>query len=100
MEVPVSPVVIGIGDDDVVVLIPLRTPLPVKIRHVLAAPTKVYQLMDIVTEASTTTTQPSKIELADLTDIQQETTMIVELSVNGQLSIEFSGQPLVVVWLI
>jgi hypothetical protein len=90
VEVPVSPVAIGIGDDNVV-LIPLGTPLPAKICHVLAAPTKVYQLMD------STGTSSSKLELADLTDVHEETTVIVELSVDGQLSIGFSGQPLVVV---
>ena len=93
VEVPVSPVTIGMGDDNVV-LIPLGMPLPATIRHVLAAPTKVYQLLGGVTTASTT---PSKIELADVTDVHEETTMIVELSVDGQLSIGFSGQPLVVV---
>jgi hypothetical protein len=30
--------------------------------------------------------------------VHEETTVIVELSVDGQLSIGFSGQPLVVVW--
>ena len=100
VEVPISPVAIGIGDDNVV-LIPLGTPLPAKIRHVLAAPTKVYQLLGGATAststATTSSTPPSKIELAHVTDVHEVTTMIVELSVDGQLSIGISGQPLVVV---
>ena len=85
MEVPVSPVSIGVGDE--VVLIQKGSPLPVKVSHVVTGPTKVYQLA----------AADKKIELADLMDVTEETTVTLELSVGGQLSIGFPGQPVVVI---
>lgn len=85
MVVPVSPIAIGVGED--VVLIPKGSPLPVKISHIVTGPTKVYQLA----------AANDKIELADLTDVTEATTMTVELSLGGQLSIGFPGQPVVVI---
>lgn len=85
VEVPVSPVTIGVGDG--VVLIPKGSPLPFKISHIVTGPTKVYQLAAV----------DEKIELAELTDVIEETTMTLELSLGGQLSIGFLGQPLVVI---
>lgn len=79
LEVPVSPITIGL--DDNVVLIPMGSPLPARKSHVLTGPSKLCQLSPL--NAGNLRNMPSTIALADLTQVTDSTIVTVELSVDG-----------------
>jgi len=84
VTVPACPVSIGISEGDEV-WISEGTPLPAKTTYTVSKPCKLLQL------------SPSKKELANLEGIEGDTTVTVELSIEGRLSIGLAGQPVVVV---
>lgn len=84
VALPACPVSIGINEGDEE-WISEGTPLPAKITQTISKPCNLIQL------------SPCKKELAKLEGFEGETTVTVELSTEGKLSIGLAGQPIVVI---
>lgn len=84
IELPACPVAIGISEGSEE-WIPEGTPLPAKITQTISEPCHLIQL------------SPCKKDLARLEGFEGETSVTVELSTEGKLSIQLAGQPVVVI---
>lgn len=92
LRVPVSPVAIAIGQDQVV--IEEGTPLPALVNHTTGTATGGDE--NSATSVEIWQTKPSKKQLATLSDLVHPSTVRMLLSETGQLRISVGGQSIVI----